>query len=320
MPKISVIVPVYKVEKYVNKCVDSILDQSFRDFDLILVDDGSPDSCPQICDYYASQDDRITVIHKTNGGLSDARNAGIDWAMEHSDSEWLAFVDSDDYLHPDYLNTLYQTAQNLGADLVICDFVRVNDEEEVIEEEHKFYNLVTEDKEELFRILNECWRIDVAWDKLYNKQIFSELRFPYGKIHEDEFVIHKVLWESNKTAILDHAIYNYRIREHSIMTSESPKSRLDQMEALIEQYEFSVQHGLTPRELLISETYLREVSTLKYFLDSEEAVRYKELKKRYADIFFSIETNTSLRRKLKFYFNGPCRLLYSAFRKLTSRL
>ena len=127
MPKISVIVPVYKVEPFLSECVNSVLEQSFRDFDLILVDDGSPDSCPQICDAYAQKDERVHVIHKENGGLSSARNAGIDLAMEHSSSEWLAFVDSDDYLHKNYLSAMYQAAKEHDADLVVCDYTRVDE-------------------------------------------------------------------------------------------------------------------------------------------------------------------------------------------------
>ena len=103
MPEISVIVPVYKVETFIHRCVDSILCQSFEDFELILVDDGSPDSCGDICEAYAAKDSRIHVIHQENGGLSAARNTGIDYVMEHSTSKWLAFVDSDDWLHPDFL-------------------------------------------------------------------------------------------------------------------------------------------------------------------------------------------------------------------------
>ena len=106
MPKISVIVPVYKVEKYLRRCIDSILNQTFNDFDLILVDDGSPDSCGDICEKYEKTDNRITVIHRENGGLSAARNSGIKWALKNSDSEWITFVDSDDWLHPDYLKIL----------------------------------------------------------------------------------------------------------------------------------------------------------------------------------------------------------------------
>ena len=111
MSEISVIVPVYKVEQFSHRCVDSILHQSFTDFELILVDDGSPDQCGAICEAYAAGDARIHVIHQKNGGLSAARNTGIDYVMEHSKSHWLAFVDSDDWVHPDYLQMLYMTAR-----------------------------------------------------------------------------------------------------------------------------------------------------------------------------------------------------------------
>ena len=107
MPQISVIVPVYKVEPYLRRCVDSILAQTFTDFELILVDDGSPDNSGAICDEYAQKDARVHVIHQENGGLSAARNAGIDWVFAHSDSQWLTFVDSDDWVHPEYLERLY---------------------------------------------------------------------------------------------------------------------------------------------------------------------------------------------------------------------
>lgn len=110
MPTISVIVPVYKVEPYLNRCVDSILRQTYQDFELILVDDGSPDRCGEICDEYARQDSRIHVIHKENGGLSDARNAGIDWVEANSDSRWLIFADSDDWVHPELLARLLDAA------------------------------------------------------------------------------------------------------------------------------------------------------------------------------------------------------------------
>ena len=111
MANISVIVPVYKVEEFLSRCVDSILCQSYPDFEVILVDDGSPDRCGQMCEDYARQDSRIHVIHQENGGLSAARNSGIDWAFAHSDSRWLAFVDSDDWVHPDFLKVLYETAE-----------------------------------------------------------------------------------------------------------------------------------------------------------------------------------------------------------------
>lgn len=319
MAVITVIVPVYKVEKYLRKCVDSILTQSFQDFDLVLVDDGSPDRCGEICDAYAEKDERITVIHKRNGGLSDARNTGIDWAMEHSDSSWLAFVDSDDYLHPDYLRILFQTAQKEKADLVICDFAFVNEEDEVIEEEHNFFRLVTEDKNTLFECLSKSWRIDMAWDKLYEKPIFDQLRFEKGKIHEDEFAIHHVLWNCRRAAIIDCSLYYYRIRENSIMSSASAKSKLDSMEASINQYEFLVQHGLPTREILFTSNDLNHVLDLRKTLGGQDLIRYKELKKKYIRIFYSDSKNRSVKGRLVFYFNRTGRKLFAARKRLKSR-
>ena len=120
MPLVSVIVPVYKVEAYLHRCVDSILNQSYSDLELILVDDGSPDRCGEICDAYAAQDNRVHVIHQENGGLSAARNAGMDWMMAHSDAQWLTFVDSDDWIHRDYLKTLMGMIQRDKTKLAMC--------------------------------------------------------------------------------------------------------------------------------------------------------------------------------------------------------
>lgn len=128
-PLISVIIPVYKVENYIRSCVDSILNQKLANFECILVDDGSPDNCPTICDEYAQNDRRIRVVHQENQGLSAARNAG----MRMASGEWLAFVDSDDCVHPDYLSMLYETAQATDADIVCCSFFSIQDQESMDE-------------------------------------------------------------------------------------------------------------------------------------------------------------------------------------------
>ena len=130
MPKISVIVPVYNVEPYLHRCVDSILVQTHTDFELILVDDGSPDNCGVICDEYAQKDSRIHVIHQQNGGLSAARNAGIDWAFANSDSQWLSFIDSDDWVHPCFLEYLYRAVQETDAKVSACGIRKVEGEVE----------------------------------------------------------------------------------------------------------------------------------------------------------------------------------------------
>jgi len=314
MAQITVIVPVYKVERYIDRCVESVLTQSFRDFDLVLVDDGSPDTCPQICDAYAEKDSRIVVIHKQNGGLSDARNAGIDWAMENSDSQWLAFVDSDDYVHPDYLLTMLRAAQREEADLVICDFVRVNDEENDIEKKHTFFQLTTEDKRELFKCLQKNWRVVPAWNKLYSKSIFSELRFVFGKIHEDDFAIHHVLWNCHRAAIIPDGLYYYRIRENSIMKTETPKSRLDGLEARVERYEFGLSHHVIDGKSIRTD-FLHRFASLKQSMSDAEKKRYSGLMKRFSNVYFSDPANRRLKRWLGFYFSGSYQRAGKAYHK-----
>lgn len=304
MAVITVIVPVYKVEKYLQKCVDSILAQSFQDFDLILVDDGSPDRCGEICDAYAEKDKRITVIHKRNGGLSDARNAGIDWAMEHSGSEWLAFVDSDDYLHPDFFRIQLETAERESGDLVICDYYDISNVGEIDETQHSFFDLATEDKNRMYECLCMNWRIVTAWNKLYKKDIFAQLRFPVGKIHEDSFVIHRVLWNCHKAVFIPNRLYYYRHRNNSIMAMETPKSRLDGYEAMVQQHEFGREHHIFPLETDLPIGYLNETNKLSPSFNKQETQRFKQLRKRFAKVFFSQRNNRNLKRYLGFYFTG----------------
>lgn len=319
MAQVTVIVPVYKVEKYIDRCVGSIFAQSFQDFELVLVDDGSPDACPQICDAYAGEDARVVVIHKKNGGLSDTRNAGIDWAMEHSDSEWLAFVDSDDYLHPDYLMTMIRAARREEADLVICDFVRVDDEENVIEKEHTFFQLTTEDKRELCSCVQKSWRVIPAWNKLYGKNIFSELRFAFGKIHEDDFAIHHVLWNCHRAAIIPDGLYYYRIRDNSIMKTETPKSRLDGLEGLVERYEFCLSHQMMDARVIPTD-FLQVFTALKPSLNASEKRRYNGLMKRLSTIYFSDPANRRLKKWLAFTFNSCYQNAGRIYRKLRTKI
>ena len=125
-PLISVILPIYKVEEYLDRCVQSIVNQTYTNLEIILVDDGSPDNCPAICDEYAQQDSRIRVIHKENGGLSSARNAGIDWAFENSNSQWLTFIDSDDWIHPQYLELLPSAVTDNNTDIGSCEYEEIS--------------------------------------------------------------------------------------------------------------------------------------------------------------------------------------------------
>ena len=179
-PLLSIIVPVYKVENYLQKCIDSILAQTFTDFELILVEDGSPDGCPALCDAAAAKDARIRVLHQKNGGLSAARNAGLDVAR----GEWIGFVDSDDYIAPEMYETLYKAVQNTGADLALCDYAAV-DEAGIpcLPPYTGLAQRIFTGRELLKRATNTM--AQPAWNKLYRRAIFAQLRYPEGKLNED---------------------------------------------------------------------------------------------------------------------------------------
>lgn len=234
MPKISVIVPVYNVEAYLPRCIDSILAQSFKYFELILVDDGSPDNCGKICDDYSKKDDRIVVIHKENGGLSAARNAGLDWSFANSNSEWIAFIDSDDWVHKDYLKILYTSCLENNTLISICGFQYTSgtiDDTDMVNSSLRI--IIPEEiwcSEQLLSIL--------AWNKLYKKELWINIRFPIGKQHEDEFTTHRLLFQCDYISFLPFPLYYYFQREDSIMRKPWNLKRLDAIEALQSQIDF----------------------------------------------------------------------------------
>ena len=239
MSLISVIVPVYKVEPYLERCVDSLLGQTFSDFDLVLVDDASPDSCGQICERYAAKDPRVFTVHRENGGLSAARNTGLDWVFSHSDSAWIAFVDSDDWVREDYLEKLYQAAVGQQAELAICGVTNIYDRDwdgpPMYETE-----LPTETIDGLTALsrIDTAWHYIVVWNKLYKKTLFNSLRFPVGKFHEDEFLVHRVFHLCKRIAIINNPLYFYFHRNGSIMKTAVYPKRFDYWEALEERLSF----------------------------------------------------------------------------------
>lgn len=244
-PLISVIVPVYKVEAFLRPCVDSILAQTFSDFELILVDDGSPDNCGAICDEYAAKDSRVHVIHQQNGGLSAARNAGIDWCFANSNSQWLSFVDSDDTIRPDYLAKLYSTAADCGADLCVCDFQTTLPDGTIEYGEASLPQLIAEGPAMLEQgSIFSNWRYVISCCKLYQKQLFHALRFPEGFIHEDEAVIHRILGASKTVAVIPDRLYCYHRRAGSITGSEKSVKNTDYLFALSDRILFANQKHL----------------------------------------------------------------------------
>ncbi len=224
---IAIIVPVYKVEKYLSRCVDSILNQTYQDFELILVNDGSPDNCGKICDEYAEKDNRIYVIHKENGGLSDARNAGLDWMFANSKSEWLTFVDSDDWIHPQYLEVMLDAVINNGALMSICNYVQAN--------ELSSFNMIS-DYDVILKESEEAYVDDEiatmpAFTKLYSRVLWKDLRFPKGKLHEDAYITHIPIFSAKKIATVHEKLYFYYYNETGIMNSSWSPKRMDELDA-----------------------------------------------------------------------------------------
>lgn len=239
MPKISVIIPVYKVEQYLPRCVDSLLSQSFADFELILVDDGSPDNCPALCDEYSKKDNRIVVIHKNNGGLSDARNAGIDWAFENSDSEWLTFIDSDDWVHEKYLEILFHATTSMKTSVGVCNFKQTAGEDvfmDVVETP-----LSVEAAEHFY--VSKMGVAVIACAKLYKKKLFSAVRYPVGRLHEDEFTTYKLLFAAKQVAYVSTPLYAYYQNQASITRSAWNPKRMEAYDAAEEQIEYFKGNG-----------------------------------------------------------------------------
>lgn len=225
MSKITIIVPVYDVEKYINRCVDSILNQTFTDFECILVDDGSPDNCGKICDEYAKKDKRIKVIHKPNGGLSDARNAGIDIAM----GEYLSFIDSDDWIHPQMLEILYEGIKKSNVLLSVCAYEEIKNERETYFK--KIEKPIFEIKNGMSFLTENNVTAVVAWNKLYHRELFNDIRYPLGKWHEDEFTTYKLLYKAVNIAVCDIKLYMYFFNQKGISKGGWTVKRLDALEA-----------------------------------------------------------------------------------------
>ena len=225
-PLLSIIVPVYDVERYLQKCIDSILAQTFTDFELILVDDGSPDNCPALCDAAAAKDARIRVIHQKNGGLSAARNAGLDVAR----GEWIGFVDSDDYIAPEMYETLYKAVQSTGADLALCDYVKVDETGALCTQTHVAVPQKSLTGRELLQ--KAYWTtVQIACNKLYHRTIFAQLRYPVGKLNEDFFVIPEICLNTQKAVVVPDVLYYYVQRGDSIMGKSRTLRHYDAAEA-----------------------------------------------------------------------------------------
>lgn len=203
MPAISVVVPVYKVEKFLPRCIESVLHQTFQDWELILVDDGSPDRCGAICDAYAAKDGRITVIHQKNGGLSAARNTG----MKACRGEYLYFLDSDDYIAPDALEVMHHIAVHKSADIVMAGHSRVEPDGRIHSDSDHWQDSDDTTKIQLDILRNQL--PNFAWGKLYKRVLWESLSFPVGVLIEDMYVVAAAFYKAQKVSVIHQPLYFY---------------------------------------------------------------------------------------------------------------
>ena len=267
MAKLSVIVPVYNVEGYLRQCLDSILVQTFDDIELIVVDDGSTDQSGKICDEYAVKDNRVMVIHKINGGLADARNAGLDAAS----GEYVGFVDSDDWIQPQMFETLLNCQEKTEADIVACTIHFFSDDGKIdevwpkIEQDHIYKK--NDFIDHFFPDVKRSLMPSVC-NKTFKRSIFETIRFPFGKRYEDAYIQLDVYDRAKKIAVINEPLYEYRKRSGSITDKIYFENYLDQMEFSIRHFLYFEANGLKQQ----SEYALAQV--VKHYLIAFFAQKY----------------------------------------------
>lgn len=316
MEKISVLVPVYNVEKYLEKCIESILHQSYQNIEVLLVNDGSTDGSEKICIAYAQKDPRIKYFKKENGGLSDARNYGLERAL----GDYVTFVDSDDYLDENFLLHLYQGLKREKADIAVCGYTRVTEKGEFLKAEP----LLTQEKvlfgravcEKIFE--KEGYRFVVAWNKLYKMDLFKYLRFDVGKLHEDEYISFELLYEVEKVAIVPELLYHYLDRENSIMNSKMTEHRmsclLEYQMLRISFYEMAEDEELFFLSCRFLLSFL--IQFIEKYPDFAKGEHLLHLQKTYRDVFKKMPPSETLGFVKKAYYAiGYLRLSWAVFLK-----
>ncbi len=282
--KISVIVPIYNIEKYIYRCINSILNQTYENLEIILVNDGSTDMCPKICDEYQKRDSRICVIHKENGGLSSARNAGLDVAH----GEYIAFIDGDDYIDPHMLENLYFELIKSQADFSVCNVQYVDEYgEKLIQYPDDYLKYEVLDANEVFlKSLEQYgYYLVVVWNKLYKRALWNKYRFPETRYHEDEFSFHPVLEQCKKIVCIKEACYFYVQHEGSIMSIPSITKIFDALEAFIERMQFFQKSQMT--DCLV----IQDIKTFWFIQEGyrlckskQDRIQYQRIKNRYYEL------------------------------------
>ena len=273
MEKISIIIPVYNVEKHLKMCLDSVINQTYQNLEIILINDGSTDNSGKICEEYKRADSRIILIHKENEGLSMARNTGLDIAS----GEYISFVDSDDYISRNMVETLYNRLLETQSDMAVCSIQHVDEAGKSLCSNFTFDDIVL-GQNEFWKLYSSTGHTEcvVAWNKLYKREILEQLYYPKGRIREDEFLLPYIVERCFRICTVSDRLIFYRQRSDSIMGYESQKSKLDYIEACFERLDVFVK---TKNNLMIEDTALRIIASVeRYHLETDE--NYKVLRAR----------------------------------------
>lgn len=302
---VSVVIPVFNVENYISECIESIISQTYKNTEIILVDDGSTDSSGSICYDYSLKDSRIKVYHKSNGGLSDARNYGI----AKSNGEYVYLIDSDDFLiRNDTIEVLYKNILNNNADISMSRYIeyfvksdrtlKENYKENYKEKTYVFSNKDIIDKS--YDYLNYKANFIVAWNKLYKKSLFDNINYPVGKLHEDEFTTYKLYLEAQRIVFIDLETYAYRQREGSIMNSKYNLRKLDIIDAIEEKIVVLNSNGM---DILETEyNYLNLLSFNMYMLKQNNYIDiYNILFQKFKNLYPLVKNKYNLKRKVKLF-------------------
>lgn len=290
---VSIIVPIYNVEEYLKRCIDSLVNQTYKDIEIILVNDGSTDSSLNICKEYANQHKIIKLIDKMNGGLSSARNAGL----KHCQGEYIAFVDSDDWVEPNYIEVLLDVLEKHNVDIAQCSYVKevgqVNSSKIINQYNEEI--LTGKDAIKKLYIKDDYVKTVVAWNKLYRRNIFERIRFPEGLNYEDEAIIHEILYKAGTLVKIDYTLYHYLIRKNSITQSEFSLKRLDAVKAFERRIDFFTKNKEIELLNMTIPRYFRcllGIATSLYYSNIENKHIYiDELKCKIEDIKNQLSAN-----------------------------
>ena len=316
MALVSIIIPIYNVERYLDRCIASVANQTHPNLQIILIDDGSTDRSAEICDTWAGKDQRVVVIHQENGGVSVARNRGLDIA----EGEYILWVDSDDYIAPETVKIMLDIAAKTDTDMVICDFEKGTADNFPFSVSCEAPHQQIDSISALNRIYTDshsALRYAAPWAKLAKRHLYQGIRYPIGKIFEDIYTTHKLLYRCERIAVLNAPLFYYFQRPDSIMNASFSMKKLDYLQALVERIAFFKEHSLSELERIAYDELLHsliwEYSRTRDLLHSEEGMAYiKKLfratyRKGYASRRYPNETKLFL---TAFYTNPELIVLY----------